>query len=123
MYSASRQRVHSSLVDTETRSNCEMPMTQAQPVELAQSTDSWSVSTPCRTNDADLWFAERAQDIELAKMLCRTCPLVAECLAGALDRQEPWGVWGGEYLNEGAIVAVKRGRGRPRKNPAAAVAC
>ncbi|OZB46955.1 MAG: transcription factor WhiB, partial [Cellulomonas sp. 14-74-6] len=28
---------------------------------------------------------------------------------------EPWGVWGGEVFVAGQVVAVKRGRGRPRK--------
>ena len=37
------------------------------------------------------------------------------CLAGALERREPWGVWGGELLMRGAIVPRKLPRGRPRK--------
>ncbi|MET8204410.1 WhiB family transcriptional regulator, partial [Micromonospora taraxaci] len=28
--------------------------------------------------------------------LCGDCPLRVECLAGAVERAEPWGVWGGE---------------------------
>jgi WhiB family redox-sensing transcriptional regulator len=75
---------------------------------------------PCRENDAEIWFAELPQDVEFAKALCRTCPAVAQCLAGALDRREPWGVWGGELFVAGQIVARKRPRGRPRKNPVAA---
>lgn len=71
---------------------------------------------PCRSNDPELWFAERTAEVEQAKTLCHTCPIRAGCLAGALDRAEPWGVWGGEVLVGGRIVAVKRGRGRPRKN-------
>ena len=43
-----------------------------------------------------------------------------QCLAGALDRQEPWGVWGGQLFIQGVVVARKRPRGRPRKNPVAA---
>ncbi len=39
---------------------------------------------------------------------------VAECLAGALERREPWGVWGGELFVSGVVVARKRPRGRPR---------
>jgi WhiB family redox-sensing transcriptional regulator len=74
---------------------------------------------PCRSNDPELWFAERTADVEAAKALCRQCPLLEGCLAGALDRHEPWGVWGGEVFVAGEVVAVKRGRGRPRKNPAA----
>jgi WhiB family redox-sensing transcriptional regulator len=74
---------------------------------------------PCRSNDPELWFAERTAEVERAKALCRTCPLLAGCLAGAVERQEPWGVWGGEVFVGGQVVAVKRGRGRPRKDAAA----
>jgi WhiB family redox-sensing transcriptional regulator len=74
---------------------------------------------PCRDNDADLWFADRPEDVELAKSLCRSCPLREECLSGALERGEPWGVWGGQLLVDGVIVASKRARGRPRKDAAA----
>ncbi|WP_265520782.1 WhiB family transcriptional regulator [Oerskovia flava] len=70
---------------------------------------------PCRTNDPELWFAEQTAQVEEAKALCKTCPLVQGCLAGALDRQEPWGVWGGEVFVDGVVVARKRGRGRPSK--------
>ncbi|MBA3308714.1 MAG: WhiB family transcriptional regulator [Nocardioidaceae bacterium] len=75
---------------------------------------------PCRSNDPELFFAESPADVELAKVLCRTCPVRAECLAGALDRREPWGVWGGELFVSGAVVARKRPRGRPRKCEVAA---
>jgi WhiB family redox-sensing transcriptional regulator len=75
---------------------------------------------PCRSNDPELFFAESPADVELAKALCRTCPLMDECLVGALDRHEPWGVWGGQLLVQGAIVARKRPRGRPRKCEVAA---
>ena len=72
---------------------------------------------PCQdTTTQDLWFAERTDEVEAAKALCASCPLKAECLAGAVERQEPWGVWGGEVFVDGAVVARKRGRGRPRKN-------
>jgi len=71
---------------------------------------------PCRSNDPELWFAERTAEVERAKALCRTCPLLEGCLAGAVERQEPWGVWGGEVFVGGQGGAVKRGRGRPRKD-------
>jgi len=71
---------------------------------------------PCRAGDPELWFAERTTEVERAKALCRTCPLLEGCLAGAVERQEPWGVWGGEVFVGGQVVAVKRGRGRPRKD-------
>jgi WhiB family redox-sensing transcriptional regulator len=75
---------------------------------------------PCRANDAELFFAESPGDVELAKALCRDCPVRVECLAGALERREPWGVWGGELFLSGAVIPRKRPRGRPRKNDVAA---
>lgn len=81
------------------------------------------LAVPCRVGDPDLWFAESPVDLERAKALCEDCPLRLECLAAALEREEPWGVWGGEIIDRGAIVSRKRPRGRPRKseqNPAAA---
>jgi WhiB family redox-sensing transcriptional regulator len=77
-------------------------------------------SLPCRTNDPELFFAESPADVELAKSLCQACPVRTECLAGALERREPWGVWGGQLLVSGAVVARKRPRGRPRKCEVAA---
>lgn len=74
---------------------------------------------PCRSHDPELWFAERTVEVERAKALCRECPLLNNCLAGAMERHEPWGVWGGQAFVGGQVVEVKRGRGRPRRNPAA----
>lgn len=73
---------------------------------------------PCR-RDPDLWFAETPGELERAKALCTGCPVKTECLAGALSRAEPWGVWGGEIFERGTVVAQKRSRGRPRKYPVA----
>lgn len=75
---------------------------------------------PCWSGDPDLWFAERPADVEAAKALCVPCPLRAECLAGALSRREPWGVWGGQLVVAGVVVPRKRPRGRPRKDSYAA---
>jgi WhiB family redox-sensing transcriptional regulator len=74
---------------------------------------------PCHVNDPDLWFAENPGELERAKVLCADCPIRRQCLAEALERQEPWGVWGGEIIDRGMVVAHKRPRGRPRKHPVA----
>jgi len=64
-----------------------------------------------------LFFSDDEFDIARAKAICGKCGLATECLGGALDRAEPYGVWGGQLVVEGVIVAVKRGRGRPPKHP------
>ena len=71
---------------------------------------------PCRVNDAELWFAESPSDVEHAKVLCTDCPVRGLCLDGALERREPWGVWGGELFLQGVVIPRKRPRGRPRKS-------
>ena len=80
-----------------------------------QDTAGLSLGLPC-TEDPELFFAESPQDVELAKAMCRECRARLACLVGALERGEPWGVWGGELLLRGAIVPGKRPRGRPRKD-------
>ena len=75
---------------------------------------------PCRVADPDLWFAEDPAELAQAKALCGGCPIRRACLADALQRAEPWGVWGGEILERGMVLARKRARGRPRKDEVAA---
>lgn len=87
--------------------------------DLLDAVSSPDLNLPCRSGDADLWFAESPAELERAKGLCADCPVREACLAGALARREPWGVWGGEIFERGAVVARKRPRGRPRKNPVA----
>jgi WhiB family redox-sensing transcriptional regulator len=82
--------------------------------------ESDEVMLPCRSFDPDLFFAETPADVEYAKTICADCPVRAACLAGALERREPWGVWGGELFIAGVVVPRKRPRGRPRKDEVAA---
>ena len=66
----------------------------------------------------DLFFSDEIPAIRAAKAICATCPMAEPCLAGAVARREPWGVWGGQLFKDGKILAVKRPRGRPPKDPA-----
>jgi WhiB family transcriptional regulator, redox-sensing transcriptional regulator len=89
--------------------------TQWGDATVGQDTTGLSLDLPC-TVDPELFFAESPRDVEQAKAMCRGCRARLACLAGALERREPWGVWGGELLMSGAIVPLKRPRGRPRKD-------
>ena len=64
-----------------------------------------------------LFFSDDLIDIARAKAICAKCQLAVSCLSGALEREEPWGVWGGELLANGRIVKNKRPCGRPPKHP------
>jgi WhiB family redox-sensing transcriptional regulator len=70
---------------------------------------------PC-SSDPELFFADSPDDVLRAKALCHACPVQSACLAAALERGEPYGVWGGALFLRGAITAGKKPRGRPRKS-------
>ncbi|CAB4812688.1 unannotated protein [freshwater metagenome] len=74
-----------------------------------------SVVIPCHSADPELFFSEEKEVIAQAKTLCGGCPMKAKCLAGALSRAEPCGVWGGELFDEGQVIQAKRMPGRPVK--------
>lgn len=79
----------------------------------------WSLAR-CRDGAGTLthlFFSDDVLDIARAKAICARCTESAACLTGALERAEPWGVWGGELLDTGRIVTVKRPRGRPPADP------
>src|SRR6266699_6813665 len=69
---------------------------------------------PCQREDPELWFSEQPADLEQAKTHCRGCPVRGFCLSGAVERREPFGVWGGEIFDRGTVTAHKKARGRPR---------
>ena len=97
------------------RKESTMQLTVFEPVPLAED-------LPCRGVDPELFFAESPADVEFAKAVCTACPIREACLSGALERKEPWGVWGGELFVQGVVVARKRPRGRPRKTEVAVAA-
>jgi WhiB family redox-sensing transcriptional regulator len=86
---------------------------------LAWAAEALDAPLPCRASQPQLWFSERPAELELAKARCRPCPLREACLAGAVQRSEPCGVWGGEIFDHGRIIGRKRPRGRPPKRPGA----
>jgi WhiB family transcriptional regulator, redox-sensing transcriptional regulator len=124
---AALQRLAAECTDTPARGHC-LRLHAVQPVDgrhvATDLADASSVHTarhvardlPCQAHDPDLWFAAAPADLELAKALCADCPALLPCLAGALDRREPIGVWGGQIFQGGRVVTFKRPRGRPRKD-------
>jgi len=62
-----------------------------------------------------LFFSEDFVDTARAKAICARCTSRAACLAGALERAEPWGVWYGELIEDGRVRRGTRPRGRPAR--------
>jgi WhiB family transcriptional regulator, redox-sensing transcriptional regulator len=87
-------------------------------IEYGGEDELWRVDARCRDGAASLtplFFSESLDDIARAKAFCAGCVVRAECLDAAVERREPWGVWGGELLVNGKVIANKRKRGRPPK--------
>jgi WhiB family redox-sensing transcriptional regulator len=90
------------------------PTPATHKARLSNAALSTELRLPCQASTPDLWFAETPHELDQAKQLCAGCPIRASCLAGALHRREPWGVWGGEILHRGTIVTHQPTRRRPR---------
>lgn len=59
----------------------------------------WKRSGLCTQGDPESWFVSgAAQHTPAAE--CRRCPVIAECLAYALDTRTEHGVWGGQTERE-----------------------
>jgi len=82
--------------------------------------EPWVAEGACR-GMTEVFFSDEPGDIEQAKRICATCPVIGKCLEKATDRREPCGVWGGQLFRNGHILAVKRRRGRPSKASQAAL--
>lgn len=85
---------------------------------LQVDTSFWGEAS-CATdggNAAHLFFSEELLEIAAAKRICAGCPVLEQCLEGALARKEPLGVWGGQLFSNGKILVAKRRRGRPPKH-------
>ncbi len=84
------------------------------PSDTSDSRNGTGLNLPCHSVDPETFFAETPAMIAFAKSLCSECPVRLQCLEGAISRQEPCGVWGGELFDDGVPVLAKRMPGRPR---------
>jgi WhiB family transcriptional regulator, redox-sensing transcriptional regulator len=59
-----------------------------------EARSAWVSNARCRTTDPDELFVRGAAQRKAA-VICRHCPVMAECAAEALDNRIEFGVWGG----------------------------
>ena len=88
----------------------------------SMSSDSeWEKEAKCLGSDSDRFFPERNKQLyrftaAQAKAVCfgkdgrPECPVRAECLADAIDRDERFGIWGGLSHRERNALVRKRDR-------------
>lgn len=66
---------------------------------------------PACTGLTHLMYSDDPDDIQRARAVCGTCPLVIRCLALALSRPERYGVWGGmSAVERTQVIARLRSR-------------
>nr|WP_244328424.1 WhiB family transcriptional regulator [Yimella sp. cx-51] len=69
--------------------------------------ENWASKAQCRSGSPDDLFAKGAAQ-QTAKQICQRCPVVAECLADALDNRTEYGVWGGMTERERRALLRRR---------------
>lgn len=75
-------------------------------LDLAKET--WYTDGLCRNVDANLFFPERGASTRSAKALCRTCPVVEDCLDFFVRHGQEFGVWGGVVGNTARRKLIKQ---------------
>ncbi|MEH3032772.1 MAG: WhiB family transcriptional regulator [Aeromicrobium erythreum] len=87
----------------------------------------WQYDGACVDLDVERFFspdsergAPRRAREAAAKAVCAECPVVAQCLAHAIQVREPYGVWGGMTVEERAVIISGGSVERRRTGGAAA---
>ena len=64
---------------------------------------AWASKAACLSVDPEELFVDGAAQRKAAH-ICRPCPVVAECLADALDNRIEFGVWGGMTVRQRRVL-------------------
>jgi WhiB family redox-sensing transcriptional regulator len=86
-----------------------LTMTHREDASTGQFTwvEQWALQGSCTTSEPDALFVRGAAQ-QQAKQVCMSCPVIAECLADALDNQTEFGVWGGMTERERRALLKRR---------------
>ena len=79
----------------------------SQSVEPGGWVTEWAPLAACRSLEPDALFVRGAAQ-QQAKQVCIGCPVIAECLADALDNGTEFGVWGGMTERERRALLKRR---------------
>jgi|HubBroStandDraft_2_1064218.scaffolds.fasta_scaffold37309_2 WhiB family transcriptional regulator, redox-sensing transcriptional regulator len=82
--------------------------------DARSSPSKWRGGAACLNHDPDLFFPEGTAgpallQVDRAKQVCQSCPVLAPCLGFALRHGEAFGIWGGataEERRQGAAGSV-----------------
>ncbi|MGW1378860.1 WhiB family transcriptional regulator [Streptomyces sp. NPDC002446] len=79
----------------------------------------WRHNAACRVEDPELFFPVGSNgpallQVEMAKTVCRRCPVMGQCLQWALEYRQDAGVWGGMSEDERQAMRRRAARNRAR---------
>ncbi|WP_051721621.1 WhiB family transcriptional regulator [Streptomyces albidoflavus] len=86
-------------------------------IPAVRASNHWQDRAACKTADAEAIFfpvSPNAATIQAAKEICYGCPVIEDCKRFALERREPYGVWGGMSEYERRVVGTQK-EPRPQK--------
>lgn len=70
---------------------------------------SWMSKAACQYGDPELFYPATGQHgAKGAMVFCDKCPVRQKCYDYAIDRDEPYGVWGGENMSSDKAKAERR---------------
>lgn len=75
---------------------------------LTLAPEPWMQNARCATTDPDLFFPDEGGSSVAAKRICRTCPVINECLEYATRTRQNVGVWGGKAPRQLRAVREKQ---------------
>ena len=74
--------------------------------------DNWQKEAACVKAETVFFFSETGdsklnkRNAAMAKTYCKRCPVVAECLMHALDKNEAFGIWGSFDTKERTTITT-----------------
>lgn len=97
---------------------------------IPREVPAWHEQSACRLFPELSWVHPGAADVfsrpakavreaaEFAcKVICAACPVRFQCALGALERGEPWGIWGGLDRQDRKAIAIEFGFPLPGDPP------
>ena len=101
------------------------------PPRIPREVPDWHTNGLCREfpdlswvhpGAVDAWDKPAREDRELAeaacRLICSACPVRLDCVVGALERREPYGIWGGLDREDRKRIAARFGYLPPGDPPA-----
>ena len=74
---------------------------------------AWKFDAACVFEPKDLFFPDRGESAQAAKLICSTCVVKVVCLRSAIENREWDGIWGGTNEKERRLLIRQFDTGTP----------